>query len=148
MLYRPPGSDSQAGATGGNTPTPPFPEVLLPDPVPVPAEDDIALAVRAPGSPKRRLEAGSELVGLPGPCACAGGGWSFVVHLDGVERDVLHGYARQFSDLGDPPDLEDRHRDEVTLVGVRVGEGSTTAEIRASLPDEGRAYAIITVRGS
>lgn len=148
MLYRPPGSDAEPAPAGSSAPTQPLPEVVVPDPVPVPADEDIALAVRAPGSPRRTLEAGSELVGLPGPCACAGGGWSIVVHLDGVERDVLHGYARQFSDLGDPPDLEDRHRDDITLIGVRVGEGDTTAEIRASLPDDGRAYAIITVRGS
>ncbi|HEX7135544.1 MAG TPA: hypothetical protein VF228_23410 [Iamia sp.] len=148
MLYRPPGSEDRPGDGVESAPTAALPEVVLPDPVPMPDPLDVALAVRAPGSPKRTEEAGSELVGLPGPCACEGGGWSIVVSLDGVERDVLHGYARQFSDLGEPPDLEDRHRADLTLVGVRVGEGAATAEIRAYLPDEGRAYAIITVRGS
>jgi hypothetical protein len=149
MLYRPPGSEEDAGEGGGESaPTAPLPEVVLPDPVPRPDPLDVALAVRAPGSPKRTEEAGSELVGLPGPCACEGGGWSIVVSLEGVERDVLHGYARQFSDLGEPPDLEDRHRDDLTLAGLRVGEGAATAEIRAYLPDDGRAYAIITVRGA
>lgn len=148
LLYSPPGSDSPSVPDGGSAPTTPIPEVVLPDPVPAPTLDDIALAVRAPGSPKRALEAGSALVGLPGPCACTGGGWSVVVRLDGVERDVLHGYARQFSDLGEVPDLEDRHRDDLTLIGARIGEDDRTAEIRALLPDEGRSYAIITVRGA
>jgi hypothetical protein len=147
LLYRPPGTEDAGPGDGqGLPPTSPIPEVVLPDPVPVPTVEDVALAVRSPGSPRRTVEAGSELVGLPGPCACVGGGWSMVVRLDGVERDVLHGYARQFSDLGEPPDLEDRHRDDITLVGVRVGEGDATAEIRASLPDDGEAYAIVTVR--
>ena len=148
VLYRPPGSveGGAAGDPDGIPPTAPLPEIVLPDPVPAPAPEDVALALRIPGTPKRTLESGSELIGLPGPCPCAGGGWSIVVRLTGVERDVLHGYARQFSDLGDPPDLEDRHRDDLTLVGVRVGEGAATAEIRAFLPDDGRAYAIITVR--
>lgn len=149
LLYRPPGSVEDAPeAPGGLTPTTPLPPVVLPDPVPVPAPEDIARAVRVPGSPMRTLETGSVLVGLPGPCACEGGGWSVVVRLDGVARDVVHGYARQFSDLGEPPDLEDRHRDDLTLVGMRIGEGDASAEIRGFLPDEGEAYAIITVRGT
>lgn len=147
MLYRPPGSEDDAGGEATTSPpTTPLPEVVLPDPVPMPAPEDLALAVRTPGTPARKLERGSELVGLPGPCACSGGGWSVVVRLEGVERDVLHGYARQFTDLGEPPDLEDSHRDDITLVGVRVGEGANTAEIRAVLPDSGRSYAIVTVR--
>ncbi|HMJ77182.1 MAG TPA: hypothetical protein VK507_14485 [Iamia sp.] len=147
MLYRPPGSEDGGGeGAATNEPTTPLAEVDLPDPVPVPAPEDVALAVRSPGSPMRRIEVGSELVGLPGPCACVGGGWSIVVRLEGVERDVLHGYARQFTDLGEVPDLEDRHGDDLTLIGVRVGEGDATAEIRAFLPDDGRAYAIISVR--
>lgn len=147
LLYRPPGTeDAGGGESQGIPPTSPIPAVVLPDPVPLPAVEDVALAVRSPGSPRRTVEAGSTLVGLPGPCACAGGGWSMVVRLDGVERDVLHGYVRQFSDLGEAPDLEDRHRDDITLVGVRVGEGDATAEIRASLPDDDQPYAIITVR--
>jgi len=148
LSYRPPGTEDGGAEGAVAPPTSPLPEVLLPEPVPVPAADDVARAVRAPGSPPRTVEAGSELVGLPGPCACADEGWSMVVHLDGVERDVLHGYLRQFSDLGEPPDLEDRHRDDVTLIGVRIGEGDATAEIRALLPDAGEPYAIITVRGT
>jgi hypothetical protein len=149
LLYRPPGSEEGGSdTTGAIAPTAPLAPVALPDPVPVPDPLDVALAVRTPGSRMRTVEAGSTLVGLPGPCACATGGWSMVVRLDGVERDVLHGYMRQFSDLGEPPDLEDRHRDDITLIGVRIGEGAATAEIRAFLPDDGRAYAIITVRGA
>ncbi|QYG92326.1 hypothetical protein HC251_07645 [Iamia sp. SCSIO 61187] len=146
LLYRPPGSDDGGADPGGTPPTSPLPEVVLPDPVPAPPPEDVALAVRNLEGPARRLELGSSLVGLPGPCACAGGGWSMVVRLDGVERDVLHGYVRQLSDLGEAPDLEDRHRDDVTVLGVRVGEGAATAEIRATVPDDGQAYAIITVR--
>lgn len=148
LLYRPPGTEDGSAEASTSPPTPPLPEVALPDPVPVPAIDDVALAVRTPGSRKRTVEAGSALVGLPGPCACEGGGWSMVVHLEGVERDVLHGYLRQFSDFGEAPDIEDRHRDDLTLIGVRVGEGPQTAEVRAFLPDDGEPYAIITVRGA
>ncbi len=149
LLYRPPGSEEGGSdTTGAVAPTAPLTPVALPDPVPVPDPLDVALAVRAPGSRMRTVEAGSTLVGLPGPCACDTGGWSMVVRLDGVERDVLHGYMRQFSDLGEPPDLEDRHRDDITLIGVRIGEGTATAEIRAFLPDDDRAYAIVTVRGA
>ncbi len=147
LLYRPPGSEEGGpGNDGGIPPTAPLTDVTLPDPVPVPAPEDVALAVRTAGSPKRTIEPGSELVGLPGPCACDGGGWSMVVRLTGVERDVLHGYMRQFNDLGETPDLEDRHRDDLTLIGARVGESPATAEIRAALRDEGPGYAIITVR--
>jgi hypothetical protein len=146
LLYRPPGSEDGAADPGGTPPTSPLAPVALPDPVPAPPPEDVALAVRDLAAPARRLELGSALVGLPGPCACEGPGWSMVVRLDGVERDVLHGYVRQLSDLGEAPDLEDSHRDDVTVLGVRVGEGAATAEIRATVPDDGEAYAIITVR--
>lgn len=146
LLYRPPGSEDDPVDSGGTPPTSPLADVTLPDPVPAPPPEDVALAVRDLESPARQLELGSSLVGLPGPCACAGGGWSMVVRLDGVERDVLHGYARQLSDLGEVPDIEDRHRDDVTVLGARVGEDPGSAEIRAVVPDDGPAYAIITVR--
>ncbi len=147
LQYRPPGSDDGTTADeGSSAPTSPLPEVVLPDPVPVPDPLDVALALRTPGTAMRTVEAGSELVGLPGPCACDGPGWSFVARLDGVERDVIAGYGRQFTDLGDPPDMDDVHRSDVTLIGLRVGEGDDVAEIRAALPDRGTPYVIVTVR--
>lgn len=145
--YRPPGSDEgPAPADEPAPPTAPLPPIALPDPVPLPTDEDVAAAVRPPGSPPRALERGSVLVGLPGPCTCEGPGWSIVVRLRGLERDVINGYERQFSDLGEPPDIDDTRRDGVRIMGVRVGEGSATAEIRAIVPDDGRAYALITVR--
>lgn len=147
LQYRPPGSeDAPTADEQPATPTTPFAEVVLPDPVPAPDPLDVGLALRAPEAPARAVETGSTLVGLPGPCACDGPGWSFVVRLDGVERDIIAGYGRQFADLGDPPDMEDSHRADLTLVGLRVGEGAQVAEIRATLPDDGTPYAIVTVR--
>ncbi len=147
LNYRPPGThDGPAPSTPLGPPTAPLAAVALPGSVPPPSDDDVALAVRIPGTPMRALERGSVLVGLPGPCACEGQGWSFVVRLTGLPRDVLNGYARQFSDLGEPPDLEDRRRDDVTVYGVRIGEGDATAEIRALVPDDGPSYAMVTVR--
>lgn len=147
LLYRPPGTGDGSAPDGGSPPpTAPLPPIALPNPVPVPVEEDVAAALRPPGSVPRVLERGSLLVGLPGPCACEGPGWSFVVRLQGIERDVINAYERQFSDLGEPPDIEDTRRDDITIMGVRVGEGSAIAEIRAIVPDTGRSYAMITVR--
>ncbi len=147
LRYRPPGS-ADAGSEPPATapaPTAPVPPLMLPDgPIEGPADDDVARAVRAPDDPAPTLEVGSRLVGLPGPCPCAGDGWSFVVELDGVARDVVAAYARQFSDLGEVQDISDQLRDEVTILGVRVGEDSPVAEVRAVVPDSGTAYAIVT----
>lgn len=147
LLYRPPGShDGPAPDDAFGGPTSPLPSVALPDPVPVPEDIDVGLAIRPPGSGMRAVERGSVLVGLPGPCACDGPGWSFVVRIEGIARDVLNGYLRQFADLGETPDLEDRRRDDVTVLGARVGEGDATAEVRAIVPDDDPAYAMVTVR--
>lgn len=149
LRYRPPGSDD-VGAPGDQTAsaTAPLPTVALPEPVPVPPDDDVGLALRDLAAPVRHVEEGSELVGLPGPCACGAAGWSFVVRVDGRVRDVIAGYARQFSDLGDPPDVSDRYSDGQTVLGLRVGEGATAAELRAVAPDDGTAYLLVTVIGT
>lgn len=151
LRYRPPGSEETGGGGPSTAPPPTAPvlDVALPEgPVPQPDDADVAAAVRAPGSPLRSVELGSRLIGMPGPCACEDTGWSFVVEVDGMIRDVMAAYARQFSDLGDPPDIADRRRDDVALLGLRVGGGEEVAEIRAVAPDVGPAYAIVTVIGS
>jgi hypothetical protein len=147
LQYEPPGTLDPDDSPGGGFPTPtdPVAPVPLPEgPIAAPDDIDVVVAVREPDGRGRSVEVGSELVGLPGPCACAGTGWSFVVELTGVERDVLAAYARQFSDLGDPPDLTDTLRDTYTILGVRVGTEAPLAEVRAVVPDAGPAYAIVT----
>ncbi len=146
LRYEPPGSIDPGDAPPDAAPPPtdpvtPFP---LPEgPVAPPDPADVVLALRDPASPARAVEAGSTLVGLPGPCPCLDEGWSFVVQVDGVARDVVAAYARQLSDLGEAPDISDQLRDDLTLLGVRIGEGDV-AEVRAVVPDSGPAYAIVT----
>lgn len=147
LQYEPPGTLEPGDSPGDGVPTPtdPVAPVPLPEgPLAAPDDIDVVVAVRQPDGRGRSVEVGSELVGLPGPCACTGSGWSFVVELTGVERDVLAAYARQFSDLGDPPDLTDTLRDTFTILGVRVGTTVPYAEVRAVVPDEGPAYAIVS----
>ena len=151
MRYLPPGSEETGGGSdaGPVAPTAPIAPLFLPEgPVGPPDPADVVAVLRSPDSPVRTVELGSTLIGLPGPCACVGPGWSFVVQLTGVERDTIAGYARQFSDLGDPPDISDRRRDDVSLLGVRVGTGSPVAEVRAVVPDSGPSYAIVSYMGS
>ncbi|CAN5523377.1 hypothetical protein BH24ACT4_BH24ACT4_15460 [soil metagenome] len=149
VVYQPPGSQDP----GAQPPLPPTPtDAVFPVPLPEgPIEGtdqaDVVAAVRDTEGPPRTLEVGSRVVGLPGPCTCDGPGWSFVVELDGVERDVVAAYARQFTDLGEPPDISERLADELTILGVRVGSGSPVAEVRAVLPDSGPAYAIVSYVG-
>lgn len=146
LEYDPPGSDDGAdpdevlATPPGVVASPPLPAGPIEEPNPA----DVAATVRAEDSPRRTLEAGSALVGLPGPCACDGSGWSFVVELTGVERDVLSAYARQFSDVDTPPDLSDTIGDTYAILGVRVGTGRPVAEVRAVVPDSGPAYAIVS----
>jgi len=151
LRYRPPGSE-ETGETASSppiAPTDPIAAVELPaGPLQAPAPSDVALAVRPEGSLPRSLERGSRLVGLPGPCACEGEGWSFVVELTGLVRDVMAAYGRQFVDLGQSPDISDRQRDEVTLLGLRVGSGLRLAEVRAVDANGGPDYAIVTVIGA
>lgn len=146
LRYRPPGSDevAEAGAGGTSGPTQPLPSVVLPSEVGPPGVEDLVAALRAPGSTARALEVGSELIGLPGPCACGGQGWSFVTVVDGKVEDLIAAYARQFSDLGDPPDVSSRRVDGVTIFGLRVGEGEAHAEIRAINPDVGSSYVLVS----
>ena len=151
LRYRPPGSEDGGDAGDGvSTPTAPIPTVTLPPgPIEGPDPADVGAALRLLPAEARAVERGSELVGLPAPCACEGGGWSFVVAVTGVERDVIAAYARSLSDLGDPPDVSDARRDDVTLLGVRVGEeGGPHGEVRAVVPDSGTTYAIVTVIGA
>lgn len=149
LLYRPPGTaDTGTDTTEARAPADPVAPVPLPEgPIEGPTPADVAAAVRQPDAPPRTVEEGSRLVGLPGPCACDGPGWSFVVELTGVDRDVVAAYARQFSDLGDPPDISDQLRDSSTILGVRVGTSAPLAEVRAVIPDSGPAYAIVTYVG-
>lgn len=147
LRYLPPGSGETGGSVPDSAPRPtdPVPPLPLPEgPVAPPDDADVVLALRDPADPARAVEVGSTLVGVPGPCPCLGTGWSFVVEVDGVARDVVAAYARQMSDLGEVPDVEDQLRDELTLLGVRIGEDGDVAEVRAVVPDSGPAYAIVT----
>ncbi|HYI61104.1 MAG TPA: hypothetical protein VEW93_04805 [Acidimicrobiales bacterium] len=150
VRYRPPGSeDVGAGADAGATaPTAPLAPVALPEVVTAPPDEDVGVGVRSPLAPPRAVETGSTLVGLPGPCACGGEGWSFVVRVEGKVRDLLAAYARQFTDLGEPPDVSDRFRGDQTTFGLRVGEGDRVAEIRAVAPEAGPTYLVVTVIGA
>lgn len=147
LRYEPPGTEEADGTVdpGVPTPTDPVAPVALPEgPIEAPEDVDVVAAVRDSDGRGRAVEVGSELVGMPGPCACAGSGWSFVVELTGVNRDVISAYARQFSDLGDPPDLTDTLGDSYTIVEVQVGTKVPRAEVRALVPDSGAAYAMVT----
>lgn len=150
LVYQPPGSQDPGGQPSAPPPptNPVFPVELPAGPIEGPADTDVAAAVRDPEGPARTLEVGSRVVGLPGPCTCEGPGWSFVVELDGVERDVVAAYARQFTDLGEPPDIAERLADDLTILGVRIGTASPVAEVRAVLPDSGQAYAIVSYVGA
>lgn len=150
LRYRPPGSDEVGTPSDGasSAPTQPLPQVVLPTPVVAPAPEDLAVAIRTVGSPARALEVGSELVGLPGPCACEGDGWSFVAVVDGKVEDLIAAYARQFSDLGDPPDVSSQRVEGLTIFGLRVGEGPVVAEIRAVNPDSGASYVLVSGIGT
>ena len=97
--------------------------------------------------PAVSLEPGSELVGPAGPCACDGDGWSFVVEVTGVIRDVMAAYGRQVADLGSVPDIADRLVDDVTLLALRVGEGDGRAEIIGVDADSGTDYVIVSIAG-
>ncbi len=152
VRYRPPGSDdvgsdpSPSGVPTG--PTAPLTPVDLPDEVTPPPGEDVGRDLRPVSAPMRTVELGSALVGLPGPCACGGEGWSFVVAVEGRVRDVIAAYARQFSDLGEPPDVSDDYRGEQTTYHLVVGEGDRTAEVRAVAPEDGTTYLMVTVTGA
>lgn len=148
LRYLPPGTTTEDVEQGQSTPTQPIADVPLPaEPIAAPDPTDVGALLRAGNAPVRTIERGSELIGLPGPCGCDAPGWGFVAEITGVVRDVVAAYARQFSDLGDPPDISDARRDDVTVLGVRVGEPEGAhAEIRAVVPDSGTAYLVVSVR--
>lgn len=152
VRYRPPGSEdidpAPGPSGGGGGPTTPLGPVDLPDEVTPPPGEDVGRDLRPVASPVRTVEMGSSLVGLPGPCACGGEGWSFVVVVEGRVRDIIAAYARQFSDLGEPPDVSDDYRGEQTTYHLVVGEGERTAEVRAVAPEDGTTYLMVTVAGS
>lgn len=150
VRYQPPGSagTEEVATTSPVLTTPLQPVALPPRPILAPDDGDVGRLLRAPGSPPRSVELGSRLVGLPGPCGCSRGGWSFVVRLTGVHRDVVAAYGRQLSDLGDPPDIADRQRQARTLMGLRVGSGDRVGEVRAVVTDDGADYALVTLIGS
>lgn len=150
LRYRPPGSTDADDAAPTSSAVPPAPSsavTLPPPPVVAPDDADVVRALQGSGSPPRLVERGSALVGLPGPCGCGPEGWSFVVRLTGVQRDVVAAYARQLSDLGDPPDIDDRQRDGLTVLSLGLGSGATVGEVRAVLTDDGSDYAMVTVTG-
>ncbi len=149
LRYRPPGTveDATPGSQQGG-PTTPVPPLELPPP-PLPEIDpaDVGLLVRPPASAAVALEPGSELVGPAGPCACDGDGWSFVVEVTGVIRDVVAAYGRQLSELGSVPDIADRRVGDVTVLALRVGDGANRAEVIGIEDDGGDDYVIVTVAG-
>jgi hypothetical protein len=149
LRYRPPGTlegvtpDPQA--SGPTTPVPPLD--LPPPPLPEIDPADVGLLVRPPASTAVALEPGSELVGPAGACACDGDGWSFVVEVTGVIRDVVAAYGRQLSELGSVPDISDRRVGDATVLALRVGDGERRAEIIGVEPDQGEDVVIVTVAG-
>lgn len=152
LEYRPPGSESVGDGAGTTeavaSPTAPLSPVELPPTIPPPPDIDVGVALRPQDAPARHVELGTELVGLPGPCACQGTGWSFVVAVEGRVRDIIAAYGRQFADLGEPPDVSDRYRSGETTFQLVVGDGPQRAEIRAVAPDDGDTYLMVTVLGT
>lgn len=150
VRYRPPGSEElePEPEPAGGGPTTPLTPVDLPDEVTPPPVEDVGRDLRPATAAVRTVEEGSDLVGLPGPCACGGEGWSFVVTVDGRVRDVIAAYARQFSDLGEPPDVSDDYRGQQTTYHLVVGEDDRSAEVRAVAPEDGTAYLLVTVTGA
>lgn len=151
--YRQPGSEEVAEVEGSTSsasvsPTEPLAPVDLPPTIVPPPDGDVGLAVRPPDAPVRRVEVGTRLVGLAGPCACGAPGWSFVVAVEGRVRDIIAAYARQFTDLGDPPDVSDRYLGDQTTFHLVVGEEARRAEIRAVAPDDDTTYLMVTVVGA
>lgn len=149
LRYRPPGSapDGTSSSQGGG-PTTPIPPLPLPPP-PLPEVDpaDVGLLVRPPASPIVALEPGSELLGAAGPCACDGEGWSFVVEVTGVLRDVMAAYGRQLAELGSVPDIADRPVGDATVLALRIGEGDERAEIFGIEDDEIGDFVVVSVAG-
>ena len=150
LRYRPPGSSDEDPPGGQSTPTQPLADVLLPaETIPGPDPADVGALLRAGDAPARSVERGSAIIGLPGPCGCDRPGWGFVAEITGVVHDVVAAYARQFSDLGEAPDISEHRRGDVTLLGVRVGdEDGAHAEVRAVVPDDGAAYLAVSIVGA
>ena len=94
LRYQAPGSIPLDGipAPAATPPTDPPPVIALPATVPALSAAALNQWV-APFGPAMAVQAGSQLVGPPGPCGCATKGWSAVLRVTGSPAEVLTAYA-------------------------------------------------------